>query len=506
MLQKFILKLSPMAVALLFVLSGSASGREVSALIPAGDPIYRELQLADLLGLLSEPLRGEQPISRERAFHLMMPFGEGLGVDTGLLPIEADPSSGLTRPVAKRLERARSWINPYDVFWGRGEYPCTFAFNPRKIVRFEGSQIKRGLDAPHYLDYGENRSEGLALVRDGEFFVEAEGFALRGDWRMRFDRHALTYRPLSLHVSTQFRNFRATLGRLPLAWGPERHGGLVISTNARPLDQLLLQSDRPFTLFGAESLGDFTAKMFLGKLDDPYRNDAVSPWLVGARFTYAPRKWLVLGASRTSMLGGEGNDFIITPGSVIDLILAKNENRVGGDQTNNTDHKATVDWSLYLYPLLRSLPLLDGGRLYGQYGGEDSPQEGPLPSATGHTYGIELVAKGVLLRAEASNVRDDRNLWYWHNIYTDGYTYRGRVMGHPMGQDSRAEGYLVSAPLGEWGLVTASMERQEHGFYAELNTPPSGSTSPIPYGVQDTFTLRVEKFMDGQLGTLGIEG
>ncbi|NNF08094.1 MAG: hypothetical protein HKN21_15125, partial [Candidatus Eisenbacteria bacterium] len=30
--------------------------------------------------------------------------------------------------------------------------------------------------------------------------------------------------------------------------------------------------------------------------------------------------------------------------------------------------------------------------------------------------------------------------------------------------------------------------------------------SPIPYGVQDTFTLRVEKFMDGQLGTLGIEG
>ena len=184
----------------------------------------------------------------------------------------------------------------------------------------------------------------------------------------------------------------------------------------------------------------------------------------------------------------------------------RNANEVGEANVNDTDHKLALDWSLYLWPLGRMLPVLDGGRFYGTYGGEDSPQEGPLPSSTGTTYGIELVVRGILLRAEASNVRDDSNLWYWHRLYTEGYTYRGRVLGHPMGGDSRAQSYDLEVPLGTWGLAVATMERQERGFVAEGGVPGNPVAGPRPKAVQDSFTLGVERFVGRGVGSLRLEG
>lgn len=484
-----------------------AAATEIAAPVRAGDSVYRELRLADLLGLLDGPLHDRSPLSRKEFFRLLYPLAEGVGLDTGLAPVPADPRRGITPSVARRLTRLRDWINPWDVFWGKDLYPVTFGFNPLRDITLTGSDVRGGRVAPEYRNYGEDHTEGVSLLRDGALFIEGDHLALASEWRLRFDRRAVTYRPLVLSLRTGWRNLRLTLGREPLAWGPERHGGLLISTNARPLDQVRIESESPFALPGLEGLGVFTASAFLGKLDDPGRSDAQSPWLSGMRLTYAPARWLVLGAERTTMLGGGGHDFAITPRSVANVLLGRDENRAAGEgDGNDTDQKATVDWSLYLWPVFRSVPVLDGGRLYGRYGGEDSPQEGPLPSATGHTYGIELVLRGVLLRAEASNVRDDRNLWYWHRVYTDGYTYRGRVLGHPMGGDSRGEAYVMEAPLGTWGVVTASMERMEHGFHAEPGVPPDAAASPVSHGVQDAFSLGVEKFLGDHAGFLRIEG
>ncbi len=245
--------------------------------------------------------------------------------------------------------------------------------------------------------------------------------------------------------------------------------------------------------------------MFLAHLDDPGRTDAPSPWLTGTRVTYAPTRWFLLGGTHTTMLGGEGHEFAITPRSVWNLFTGSNENRTENDGKNDTNHIASVDWSLYLWPAFRHVPVLNGGRLYGEYGGEDSPQNGPFPSAPGKTYGIELVVKGVLLRGEASANRDDGNLWYWHKIYTDGYTYRGRVIGHPMGGDSRAQSYDLEVPVGNWGLVTLTMERQEHGFRTNPGVPPDQAVDPILHGVQDTFKLAVEKYWGPFPGAFRVE-
>ncbi len=478
-----------------------AAATDISAGVRAGDPTYRELRIAAALGLLDGPLHGREPLSRAEVYRLLRPAVTAAG-DTAF--VRADPALGLTEATAYRLDRLRREICPWDDFWERPEYPVTFGGSLAQRLAVTASDIARSDRAPDYLDYGYARRRGIEAERDGRLYLEAEGFALDAYGRLRLDADALTYRPLVLGLRTGWRNLRLFAGREPMAWSTGVHGSLLMTTNARPLDQVRLESDSPFALPGPlRKAGRFTAAAFLSRLKDDRRADAPNPWITGTRLTWSPARWLVLGGSRTVLLGGEGHKFTVTPRSVWNVLTVGHENRMGDDTANDTDQLASVDWSVYLWPVLRPLPLLDGGRLYGEYGGEDSPQSGPFPSAVGRNFGIELVSHGVLVRAEAASNYDDRNLWYWHRIYTDGYTYRGVVIGHPMGGDSRAQSYDVEVPLARWGLVTLTMERQEHGFLARNGEP--GAAGPIPYGVQDTFKLGVEKYLGTFPGALRVE-
>ncbi len=479
-----------------------AGATDISAGVMAGDPSYRELRLAADLGLLAGPYPGGQPISRAEAFRLLRPLALELQQGTAV-----DPTRGVTPALARRLDRFRLEICPWEDFWEKGEYPVTlWAWFPRRVA-LNGSEVERGRIAPDYLGYGYDHRQGATAEVDNTLFVEGVGFAVQEYGRLRFDAGALSYRPLVLSLRTGWKNFRVIYGREPLTWGPGVHGNLLLTTNARPLDQLRLESDSPFPLPGPlRGIGRFTAAAFISHLGDNRRVDAPDPWLTGVRFTWSPARWLLLGANRTVLLGGKGHPFIITPRSFWEVLWATHEHGVG-DSRNDADQIASVDWSLYLWPVLRPLPLLDGGRIYGEYGGEDSRQKGPFPAVPGHTYGIELVAGGgVLVRAEAAANLDDKNLWYWHTVYRDGYTYRGRVIGHPMGGDSRAQSYDLEVPLGSWGLAVASMERQEHGFRARPGIPPIDAAPPIPHGVQDTFKLAVEHYVGPFPGGIRLEG
>lgn len=492
-----------MIIVCLGVVPGSAAAADISAGLRAGTPVYRELRLAAALGLLGGPLPGQAPLTRAEAFRLLRSLPTvGVGYET-----EVPAGEGISPATARRLTRLRNYICPWEEFWDQGEYPITLGGSLKARMAVSYSEITRGNHAPRYLDYGYHHRQGWTGERDGELFLEAEGFALDFAGRLRADGDAVTYRPLALTLRLGYKNLRLVVGREPVSFGPSVHGNLVLSTNARPLDQVRLEHEAPFRLPGPlAGAGEFRAALFFGKLDDPGRNDVISPWITGTRLEYAPVRWLSVGLNRSALFGGEGNGFVVTPRALWELLVTHDEVSVGGEPGNDINQLATVDWSLYLWPVLRSAPLFDGGRLYGEYGGEDKPQNGPLPSATGHTYGLELVAGGVLLRAEATNNRDDANLWYWHRVYTDGYTYRGRVFGHPMGGDSRAQSYDVEVPLGGWGLAVLTMERQEHGFRALPGTPPAQVNTPVIRGTQDTFKLAVEKYLGPFPGAVRVEG
>ena len=487
---------SVLVLAWLLVTGSAVSASSIAAPVPADDPFHRELRLAAALGLLSGPLYGQAPMSRSEAFRLLR----------GPADRRPDASRGVTDDVAYRMARVRAALGGRDA-WQQGRYLPAVRVTPDERLWITGSTVRRGAQATRYLDHGYAWRQGMTLENQASLGADLRHVALDVSGRFRADGDGAEFRFTRLNARTGFGNLRLIVGREPLQWGPEVHGGLLISRNARPLDQIRLESEKPFTLFNVRAL-TFTGSFFVGRLDDPDRKDFANPNLTGMRVTWQPARWFAFGATRTVMFGGEGNAYRWSVGSFLDMLLGRNENRNTSEGiVNDTDQKASIDGSIYLWPVLQHAPVVQGGRIYAQYGGEDSPQHGnPLPSAPGRVWGLELVGEGILGRVEWSDVVDDHNLWYWHKIYTDGYTYRGVVLGHPMGQDSDALSVDLEIPLGRWGLLMPSWQRQRHGFSAYLNTPPDASFPPIPHAEPQRFGLAVEAAMGRLPGSLWVEG
>jgi hypothetical protein len=118
----------------------------------------------------------------------------------------------------------------------------------------------------------------------------------------------------------------------------------------------------------------------------------------------------------------------------------------------------------------------------------------PLPSAAAGVFGLELAIGPALARVEAAHDDDDSDLWYWHYIYTAGYTTRGKVMGHPMGGDSRSVHADLEVAAGRWGLLTAGWSRVQHGFETLRGVSPRLVDPPVPHAEHDELALRVEKY------------
>ena len=86
---------------------------------------------------------------------------------------------------------------------------------------------------------------------------------------------------------------------------------------------------------------------------------------------------------------------------------------------------------------------------YAEAAGEDAA--GYEPSRRGYIGGVLalpriLGADRVDFRSEIAynHVKQVPNYWYNHIIYTQGYTNKGRIMGHHMGTDSGREPFVAT--------------------------------------------------------------
>ena len=216
-----------------------------------------------------------------------------------------------------------------------------------------------------------------------------------------------------------------SIGRQSLWWGQGRHGSLVLTNNADPLEMVRLTNPSPALLpWFFKYLGPFRFDLFLSELEES--RVVPEPYFGGLRLEFKPLPWLSLGGCRTVMFGGDGrpsvdfSDFMTIIGG---------KNLSGDDDTSNSI--AALDARL-------RIPALWGLELYGEMGGEDEGSGFISNKAyIGGAYLPQIEPSGrASLRveyADLSHLDNNSPVWYRHGIYQSGYTYRKKIMGHHVG-------------------------------------------------------------------------
>ena len=211
-------------------------------------------------------------------------------------------------------------------------------------------------------------------------------------------------------------------------FSPFTDSAMVISTEARTLPSVTLSNYRPFTRFGLRY------EVFLAEMED---SDQIrfeegftsgSPRLAGLRFAIEPAAGWSLSANRLMQYGG-GERGGASFGDFIDALFKPHQadNSEGSDEFGNQIAAWT---SSFIFP----------GRTpfaaYLEYAGEDNSYEGNYRLGNA-ALSVGLTFPRLWRRFDLTYEASEwQNGWYVHDIYLDGMTNDGRVLGH-WGADRR---------------------------------------------------------------------
>ncbi len=254
-------------------------------------------------------------------------------------------------------------------------------------------------------------------------------------WRGRVGEHGPASGDLlAARLAAAWGPAELAAGRFSPCWNDAPGQKLLVSEHAPVLDQVHLALG-PGRLPWAG--GRARAESFLAYLDDAHR-EIPYPLLWGMRGYWQPADWLHLEAQRTIMMGGAGRGDRLSLADWVDILLGRGESGRGPDYApSDSDQKFAYLVRLTPRAWARRVLGLHELELYWYYGGEDRFEDG-MPMAPGRTYGLRVAPRaGLRIEAEYTNNADDHNLWYYHKVYRSGYTYRGFILGHPMGGDAR---------------------------------------------------------------------
>ncbi len=260
---------------------------------------------------------------------------------------------------------------------------------------------------------------------------------------------------LTATAAVHFEGLELSIGRQELWWGQGRHGSLLLTNNAQPLDMIRFTNPSPLQLPSIlKYLGPFRFDLFVSRLD----NDRVvdEPYFGGLRFDFRPVSWFEFGAARTVMFGGDGRPSV-DAGDFLTIIGG--DNLTGNDDTSNSI--AGVDARIIL-------PFLWNAEIYGELYGED--EAGGLPSKNSYLAGLYLPrvdpAGYVSLRVEytdTTRIGGDYPVFYRHSIYKSGYIYEGQVMGHHVGSDATDLSLVLDIDLSERLSLSLGLDFEERG-------------------------------------------
>ena len=223
-------------------------------------------------------------------------------------------------------------------------------------------------------------------------------------------------------------------------WGPGWDGSLILSNNARPFPSLTI--DRVFTdAFESKWLswlGPWDLSVMFGQLEK--ERDVPNAQFFGMRFNFRPLPSLEIGLSRTAQWCGDDRPCGLD--TFVDLLLGRDNVGDEGIDDENEPGNQLAGLDFRWAPGFADIPLA----VYGQFIGED--EAGGFPSRYIGQGGVEfsgyafdrwsyrafLEYSNTACKFQSSNKL--YNCAYNHGIYTTGYRYRGRSIGHPADNDA----------------------------------------------------------------------
>jgi hypothetical protein len=395
-----IYKAPPLAMIVFFALTFSI---HASTYLEVGDSSYVLLQRLEGEGVISSALLATKPLSRHEIARL-------------LTEAEASPNRerpGISATIAELRRRFPSTtgsgltFTAVDTLYGRYLYadgkPTPLVYNNAGDEYASGSNGRLGLS-------GRIESPWLSLQYTPE---------------LRHDQQRDTVKGRELYAVLQLGPLDLLAGRISQWWGPGYHGATLLSNNADPFDQILLTNPQAIKL---PWLGPFRFVAFATRLEND-RIDVAHPYLWGIRLTAKPMPEIEVGVQRTAMLGGNGYSNGINTWWHSFTTAGEHLGGEAGDQRGSVDLKLTLPFEVQ--------PL----QLYGEVGAEDSRHGAPYKYAyLGGLFLTRLAGlRQLQLRGEIANnhVSGRPNVWYNHHRYFQGYSYRGEIIGHHMGSDSR---------------------------------------------------------------------
>lgn len=458
-------------VAALCLAPGSAprAAPAGSPTVPVDDPVYDDLDRLDALGLLPSAILGHKPLSRHEVVGLVATADSlaGAGVTGGAGSAVVREMLGrlrarwtATRPGARMTDlavtagvaQAQLDVEAVPEQNGLGDLD---AINQPLVDFRQGALYGRdGLTGAAGAAFGATLGGPLAVGGSGELRAgrdaTADAGGKRGVSQIRFR---------SLYARACLGTVAFEAGREGQAWGATTRGGSLLSTNAPPLDLVLVSCERPYRFPGfLRYVGPVRQSLFVADLgaDRTPRHAK----LLGVRQTFRVTRHLELGFTETLVLWGEGAPHV-SPGNLFyELIPVRGRN----GRPDLSDHRYGMDGRLQVWP----------GHLlaYGDVFIDDS--RAPL-----YDYFNTLLAKRVGLYAPAfgpGGRLEARAEWadipaiaYRHSRWTTGYAAQGHLLGDPLGPDARgahAE-VMVTLPAGHRVGLTLDREGRDNDTWSQ---------------------------------------
>jgi hypothetical protein len=268
------------------------------------------------------------------------------------------------------------------------------------------------------------------------------------------------------YVAVRLGNWNLSAGAIDRWWGPGWEGSLILSSNTRPMPSIALDRNeaRTFSWPVLRWLGPWRLSTFMGQLEED--RDYPHALLFGIRAEARPIPSLQVAASRTAQWCGEGRPCGL--GTFGDLLAGNDNSDDLATEPGNQMGGFDVRWS---WPAGR-VPMA----LYAQAIGED--EAGFLPSRYLGLFGAETWGewrgKTWRLHLEYADTAcdfpaspPDFGCAYTHHIYTSGYRYRGRAIGHTIDADGESAGMGVLWMAGSgryWNLLVRDVKLNRAGL------------------------------------------